>query len=61
MAVRIIQERCPQNHKCPSVRVCTVGALRQEGLTAPEVDETKCIDCNRCVRKCPKGVFEKKN
>ena len=25
--LKIIVERCPQNHKCPSIRVCPVEAL----------------------------------
>ena len=28
--LNIIVEKCPQNHKCPAVNVCPVGALSQE-------------------------------
>lgn len=45
--------RCPQNHPCPSVRVCPVGALSQKGFAAPVVDQEKCIKCGKCVRSCP--------
>jgi len=45
--------RCPQNHKCPSIRVCPVGALSQDGYKAPVVDMDKCIKCGKCVRFCP--------
>lgn len=45
--------RCPQNHACPSLRVCPEGALRQTGFAAPTVDEEKCIRCGKCVRACP--------
>ena len=27
-------DRCPQNHPCPSVKVCPVGALSQQGFHA---------------------------
>lgn len=47
------KNRCPQNHPCPSVRVCPVGALIQSGFHAPAVDQDKCIRCGKCVRFCP--------
>jgi len=47
------KERCPQNHPCPSVRVCPVDALTQKGHNAPEVDMDKCIKCGKCVKFCP--------
>ena len=46
-------DRCPQNHPCPSVRVCPVGALTQTGFQAPAVDQERCIRCGKCVRFCP--------
>ena len=45
--------RCPQNHACPSVRVCPVGALSQNKFEAPRVDMQKCIKCGKCVKFCP--------
>lgn len=45
--------RCPQNHPCPSIRVCPTGALTQKGYAAPTVDMQKCIKCNKCTRYCP--------
>lgn len=45
--------RCPQNHPCPAVRVCPVGALSQKGYAAPAVDDDKCVRCGKCVRFCP--------
>ena len=50
-------ERCPQNHPCPSVRVCPVGALSQNGYKAPIVDISKCIKCGKCVHFCPKRAL----
>jgi len=47
------KNRCPQNHPCPSVRVCPVGALSQVGYHAPTADQSKCIRCGKCVRACP--------
>ncbi len=57
MSVLVNKERCPQNHPCPAVRVCGVGALSQEGFRAPQVDAEKCVDCGKCVRYCPMGAF----
>lgn len=49
--------RCPQNHRCPSVSVCPVNALTQEGFAAPEVDMKKCIRCGKCVNFCPMNAL----
>ncbi|XOQ43828.1 MAG: 4Fe-4S ferredoxin-type domain-containing protein [Clostridium sp.] len=35
--------RCLQNHPCPSVRVCPIGVLKQNGLKAPTVAADKCV------------------
>lgn len=51
--LEVIDKRCPQNHTCPSVRVCPVGALSQEGYRAPTVDMSKCIKCGKCTKSCP--------
>lgn len=45
--------RCPQNHPCPSIKVCPVGALSQKGFKAPDIDSAKCIKCGKCVKFCP--------
>lgn len=47
------KHRCPQNHPCPSVRVCPVNALTQSGFHAPTVDRDSCIRCGKCVKFCP--------
>jgi Fe-S-cluster-containing hydrogenase component 2 len=57
MAVSVVVSRCPQNHPCPAVKVCPVGALTQKGYAAPIVDKDKCIDCNRCVDFCPMAAL----
>jgi len=49
--------RCPQNHKCPSLRVCPVGALSQKGFSAPDIDNNKCIACGKCINFCPMRAF----
>ncbi|MGE5606501.1 MAG: 4Fe-4S binding protein [Bacteroidota bacterium] len=61
MAVKVLKHRCPQNHPCPSLKVCRAGALSQEGFAAPVVDEAKCVDCNQCINFCPMGAFIKDN
>ncbi len=51
------KSRCPQNHPCPSIRVCPAGALSQKGFSAPEVDMDACIRCGKCMYFCPKGAL----
>lgn len=55
---KIDASKCPQDHACPSVRVCPVGALTQDRKnTAPKVREDACIGCGRCAMTCPKGAL----
>jgi len=58
MSLKVIEYRCPQNHKCPAIAVCPVGALSQDGYKAPIVDNDKCIDCGKCARYCPSGALQ---
>ena len=51
--LKIIIEKCPQNHKCPAIKVCPVGALSQDGFNAPKIDYNKCIKCGACAASCP--------
>lgn len=51
--ITVNTKRCPQNHRCPSIRECPVGALTQVGFSAPSADMDKCIRCGKCVTFCP--------
>ncbi len=53
----IVEERCPQNHACPAVKVCPVGALSQNDFNAPVIDHGKCIKCGKCSNFCPKKAL----
>ena len=55
--IRVNKNRCPENHPCPSVRVCPVEALKQVRYSAPTADMDKCIKCGKCVRYCPMGAI----
>ena len=48
----IRKELCPQNHPCPTLSVCPVDAIYQQGFDAPTVDDEKCICCCKCVKSC---------
>lgn len=56
--VTVNTAHCPQDHICPALAVCPVGALSQDGCSAPVVDTEKCINCKNCVRMCPMGALE---
>ncbi len=55
--LKIIKENCPQNHKCPAVKVCPVGALSQSEHEAPLINHDKCIRCGKCATFCPKKAL----
>ena len=55
--LNIILENCPQNHKCPAVKICPVGALSQKEFEAPTIDYDKCISCGKCSNFCPKKAL----
>lgn len=57
MALKVIKSRCPQNHPCPSVKICPFNALKQNGYDAPTVDKELCVECGKCVRYCPMGAL----
>ena len=38
MALTVDKNRCPQNHKCPMLRVCPVDAITQDGYGLPRID-----------------------
>lgn len=50
--------KCPQNHLCPAVKVCPMGALSQEGFQAPIIDYDKCIACGICADSCGKQALQ---
>ncbi len=51
--LKVRKERCPQNHKCPAVKICPVGALSQKENEAPLIDYEVCISCGKCASFCP--------
>jgi ferredoxin len=57
MPLKILKEKCPQNHKCPAIAVCPVKALQQKGYEAPTVKADLCIDCGKCAKFCPMGAL----
>lgn len=60
MKMMIHEEKCPQDHACPVVRICPQGAVAQvAGEGAPTINYELCICCGKCVKYCPNGVFEK--
>jgi len=62
MALTISSLACPQNHRCPIVNICPVGAISQSGYGLPVIDAETCLECGKCVKYCPMGaVRDKKN
>ncbi len=57
MNLTVDKNLCPQNHKCPAIRVCPVAAIQQNGNALPQIDQEKCIQCEKCVMYCPMGAI----
>lgn len=51
---------CPQNHSCPSIKVCPVEAITQNGFDLPKIDSEKCIICKKCINFCTKQAIKEK-
>ena len=58
MEIKVSKMKCPQNHKCPAIRVCPVDAIKQDGYKVPVIDLDKCIVCKKCVMFCPMGAIQ---
>ena len=44
---------CPQNHPCPTVNICPVGAISQASpFEAPVISDEKCTGCGICTKSC---------
>ena len=60
MKITVNPQKCPQNHRCPSIAVCPKGAISQKDIySLPEFDGEKCIVCGKCMKFCPKDAFER--
>ncbi len=53
MSLFISDRFCPQNHRCPIIRVCPQQAIIQDGYGLPVIDKTKCTECGKCIKYCP--------
>ncbi len=60
MALTIDPARCPQNHRCPLIDLCPVGAISQEGFSLPQIDPALCIECGLCADNCGRQAVYKK-
>lgn len=49
---------CPHDHICPLIKACPVGAIPQDSEGFPEIDFNLCIECGKCVRKCPMKAMD---
>jgi ferredoxin len=51
--IEVNVQACPQNHPCPAVRSCPVGAIIQDDIySAPHIDHEFCTDCGACTQAC---------
>lgn len=59
MSYTVSEILCPQNHRCPIIRVCPAGAIFQNGYGLPTIDKSKCTECGKCLKYCPTRAVRK--
>jgi len=57
--ITIDENKCPQNHRCPAIAICNVGAITQNGFGLPVINQKLCVGCGRCIKFCPKRAIQK--
>lgn len=57
--ITIDKNKCPQNHRCPSIAVCPVGAISQNEFELPVINQELCIECGKCINFCPRKAIQK--
>jgi Fe-S-cluster-containing hydrogenase component 2 len=57
--ITIDKNKCPQNHRCPSINVCPVGAISQNGFELPIINQELCVECGKCIKFCPRKAIQK--
>ncbi len=55
--ISVDKNLCPQNHKCPAIRICPVQAISQIAHELPVIDNSICISCEKCIYYCPMGAI----
>lgn len=54
----ISENVCPQDHLCPLVKACPVGAITQNQTGLPVINQQLCIRCGKCYANCPKKAVK---
>jgi len=57
--IQVDKAICPHDHICPLIKLCPVGAISQDAVGFPVIDYALCIECGKCVMKCPKKAMRK--
>lgn len=56
--ITVDKNRCPQNHKCPAIKVCPVQCISQNNFELPVIDNKACVECKKCIKFCPMGAIK---
>ena len=57
--ITIDKNKFPQNHRCPSIAVCPVGAISQNGFELSMINQELCVECEKCINFCPRRAIQK--
>lgn len=59
--IQVDKKLCPHDHVCPLIKACPVGAISQDSEGFPVIDYSLCIECGKCVRKCPMKAMQQRD
>lgn len=59
--IQVDRAICPHNHICPLIKECPVGAISQDAAGFPVIDYHRCIECGKCLRKCPMKAMKQRH
>jgi len=56
--IQVNKKIFPHDHICSLIKAFPLGSISQDSAAIPVIDYNLCIECSKCVRKCPMKAME---